>query len=565
MLLDKIFGLLFGEKRPVGLSIQLGEMNSLMVKAGLRIKGSGPYARSYEGGYRWKKVRGKAFLLPSKEPNPHILVSGMSGFGKSMFFKSVLADIVKAGVSCIVFDGHNEHREVVQGLGGIVHDSRNGGINLLSLDGATVADRTASLTALLSNVYGLGHIQSTKLGQCLKYTYRRFGARGGNDKMLRKEPKVSDLLFEINIFVKNSKTASEAASLVHLYSKISNLNTRAFNTPVLENLKGGINSFSISERMSKEARLIYMVELLERVYSGMKDDPKDGKIRQYIMIDESQVLINESEECSGVITKFIEEGRKYGRGVIIVTHMSSRLNRQIVANASTFMAFYSREPSEASYVAKVMTSNFDAEQSVRSKLATLGDGEAMVISANNRTPKVVSTKVLQGKREARGGLDLVGLQALAEKPILLRDLCREFGIDEWQAATMGRELDTFEFGGERWVMKKSNPGIEHEVLVMKIHSLLQQSGVESYIHDRANGPDIVVYHGSGKIAVEYETGMKAMEDTLGMIKKRDSGYMKTVVVVNANSLEKYRGALTDSKWQVFGPDELDKAVAACKG
>ena len=119
--------------------------------------------------------------------------------------------------------------------------------------------------------------------------------------------------------------------------------------------------------MSREARLIYLVELLERVYSAMKDDPKDGRVRQYIMIDESQVLINESEECSGIITKFIEEGRKYGRGVMIVTHMSSRLNRQIVANAATFMAFYSREPSEAAYVAKVMSSNFDAEQAVRSK------------------------------------------------------------------------------------------------------------------------------------------------------------------------------------------------------
>ena len=82
-------------------------------------------------------------MLPSREPNPHILVSGMSGFGKSMFFKSVLVDVAKAGVSCIIFDGHNEHEAVVRGLGGTTYDSRNGGINLLSLDGATVADRTA--------------------------------------------------------------------------------------------------------------------------------------------------------------------------------------------------------------------------------------------------------------------------------------------------------------------------------------------------------------------------------------------------------------------------------------
>ena len=113
-----------------------------------------------------------------REPNPHILISGMSGFGKSMFFKSVLMDVAKAGIACMIFDGHNEHEKAVQGLGGTVHDSRNGGINILSLDGATVADRTAELTGLLGNVYKLGHIQSTKLGQCLRYTYRRFGGQG---------------------------------------------------------------------------------------------------------------------------------------------------------------------------------------------------------------------------------------------------------------------------------------------------------------------------------------------------------------------------------------------------
>ncbi len=566
MIFDKIFEFLGRERRPVGLQIEFGTINSVLKRGGSLIRGHGPYMRTYGGGYRWNKCKRRAVLLPAKEPNPHILVSGMSGFGKSMFFKSVLMDVAKAGVSCIVFDGHNEHEQVVRGLGGAAYNSRNGGINLLSLDGETVGNRTAALVSILTNVYHLGHIQSTKLGQCLHYTYRRFGARGANDSSLQKEPRVGDLLFEISVFIRNAKTASEKATLVHLQSKISNLNTPAFNRSLADgsDLKRGIHSFSVAERMSKEARLIYLVELLERVYSRMKDDPKDGRIRQYIMIDESQVLINESEECSGIITKFIEEGRKYGRGVIIVTHMASRLNRQIVANAATFMAFYSREPSEASYVAKVMSSNFDAEQAVRSKMAGLRDGEALVVSGNERMPKVVATVGLHRRVSIYRSMENTGDIQLPERPVMADQFCAKAGVDgrRLDELIVSGGLDSFDDGKERWVVKsRPNLSAEHEVMVEKLYRMVKDAGIGVYIHDRANGPDLVAYGKDGKTAIEYETGSKNLEESVGMIKGRMTEYVKVLVIVNDSSLQQYREALKGEKCSVFGALEMQAAIA----
>jgi hypothetical protein len=317
--------------------------------------------------------------------------------------------------------------------------------------------------------------------------------------------------------------------------------------------------------MSREARLIYLVELLERIYAGMKDDPTDRKIRQYIMIDESQVLINESEECSGVITKFIEEGRKYGRGVIIVTHMSSRLNRQIVANAATFMAFYSREPSEAAYVAKVMTSNFDAEQAVRSKLATLGDGEAMVISANHRTPRVVATVNLHRKIEIYRASEENRLSDFADRPIRIDDLSKKLGITVEQAwEHVGGMLDSFTLESDVWVMKRrSNPGVEHEVMVGKIQSVLQAGGVKSYIYDRACGPDLVAYSGADKVAIEYETGSKVIHDSIRMVKKRLEKYERVIVVVNDRVLDRYRKLLSKVDCTVLAVGEIGRIPSLC--
>jgi hypothetical protein len=517
-------------------------------------------------GYRWRRVRKDAVLFPSREPNPHILVSGMSGFGKSMFFKSVLVDVARAGVSCIVFDGHNEHEAVVRGLGGATYDSRNGGINLLSLDGETVGNRTAALVSVLSSVYHLGQIQSTKLGQCLRYTYRRFGARGSGDRSLEKEPTVGDLLFEITVFIRNARTATEKATLVHLQSKISNLNTPAFNRSVADgsHLKAGIHSFSVAERMSREARLIYLVELLERIYSGMKDDPKNGRVRQYIMIDESQVLINESEECSGIITKFIEEGRKYGRGVMIVTHMSSRLNRQIVANAATFMAFYSREPSEAAYVAKVMSSNFDAEQAVRSKASGLRDGEALMISANDRAPRVVSTVGLHGKVAIYKTPGNAADPELPARPVTAEQFLLKAGVQgsRLRELVAGGLLESFYDGGREWVMQKRRSlSAEHEVMVEKIHKVIRDSGIDSYIHDRAGGPDVVAYGRDGKVAIEYETGSKALGESVLMLRSRKPEYAKVIVVVKEADIDRYTEALKGLGMQVLGSSDISALPA----
>jgi hypothetical protein len=560
VIFDTILKLLNRQRRPVGLRIELGMVNSVLRRRGHWISGHGPHMKAYDGGYGWKAAKKGAVLWPAREPNPHILVSGMSGFGKSMFFKSVLLDVAKAGISCMVFDGHREHEAAVLGLGGTIHDSRNGGINILALDGATVADRTAELTGLLGNVYKLGHIQSTKLAQCLRYTYRKFGARGGGDSVLDREPGIGDLLHEIDIFIGNARTASEKATLVHLRDKVSNLNIPAFSrsaaTP--SEIKKGVHSFSVSERMGREARVIYMVELLERAYATMKDDPKDGRIKQYIMIDESQVLINESEECSGILTKFIEEGRKYGRGVLIVTHMSSRLNRQVVANAATFMAFYSREPSEAAYVARIMSSNRDEEQAIRSKVAALGDGEALVISANDRRPKVVSTLGMRMKVVPYLGTGDVPVAAeLPERPMKLDRFCDDEGICREEARRLGGKEGLFAVDGEEWVMRpRGNLTIEHEVMVTKIHEVLKASGIGSFIHDRANGPDVVAYGNAGRVAVEYETGLKEILESVAMLQSRKADYAKVLAVIRDSELERYRRTLEGSGIALLGSSQL---------
>ena len=526
------------------------------------IKGMGPSLRLGVSRRSVKKIRGRFVLIPELEPNPHIVICGMSGFGKSTMFGAILRGAARSGIACTVFDAHDEHAETVRELNGSVYHSISERINLLSLDGATVSERISILSSLFKRVYNLGYIQSTKLSECLWYTYRRFGARSYSDRRLDREPRIHDLIYEINVFIRNSRTASERNGLLHLRDRLSILNVPGtVNTLDLAKLRTGVHSFSLSGMKSREERTIYLEELLGRLYGQMKDGRKERSLRQYIMIDEAQFIISSSE--SDMITRFIEEGRKYGVGVVIATHSSVKLNRQVVANASTFVSFYSREPTEAAFVSKVMGGAYDGN-AVQSMISGLGVHEAVVFSSRKRSASKVSMKRVLLQRPGNFPNDMDRAMRLSVRPVRKEALVSAHNISPELVDLMvdSGALQSFDCFGEQWVSsKKSNPGIEHEVMVEKMHALLSGDRIKNYIYDRAGGPDIVAFTRAGKIAIEYETGTKNIDESRAMIIGRLREYARVVVV--AKYANRY-AQLGTERIKVIPAMSLNEICNACQ-
>ena len=80
------------------------------------------------------------------------------------------------------------------------------------------------------------------------------------------------------------------------------------------------------------------------------------------------------------------------------------------------------------------------------------------------------------------------------------------------------------------------------MMVETIQSCLNAAGVRSYIHDRANGLDIVAFGPSGRIAIEYETGSKNLKESLEMLDRRKGHYSAVVLVVNDAHFQRYSEA-----------------------
>ncbi len=328
----------------------------------------------------------------------------MSGYGKSTLLRSMIRDITSGNRAAIIFDAHNEHENAVRAVDGRVYDARYSGLNIFDLSGVTIAERIAQLTALFKGAYALGYIQAMKLSECMWYTYRKTGAQDRNSTNIQKVPTIKDLVSELDIFIKNSRTAGERNTLLHLKGRLSLLNMAAFtkNFVSVDGLREGLHSFSLAGLGNAEAQIIYLHEVLRRLYNSMKQNEKERGLRLYIIIDEAQFLINSSENGAAMIRKMIEEGRKYGVGVIIATHMASRLEKQIVANASTFITFYAREPAEINYVSGLLYGNNQhANEAIREKIRNLKQNEAVVVSSTIRRPTVIDTHDLAGTLDVR--------------------------------------------------------------------------------------------------------------------------------------------------------------------
>ncbi len=469
-------------------------------------------------GVSWRRLRKEIRINPNREPNPHMIIVGMSGYGKSTLFKSILADIKGMGISAIVFDAHNEHEKIVRSLNGRVYDCANTGINILELNGLSKEDRISELVSLLKNVYSLGYIQATKLGACLRYTYRKLEMKG----VQKRQPTMSDLLKELNIFIKNSRSAAETNTLQHLKEKISLLNNSAFNsnTVSVEGLKEGISSFSLAGLKSTEARVIYIHELLKRIYTSMKGMEREKGLRLFIMIDEAQFLLN-SQAGYNSVRSMVEEGRKYGSGVVIATHITGNLDRQVLANASTLISFYSRDPSEVNYIASAMSGGEEQRRSlVRSKLRELKQNEALVVTGRMKEPIVVTTPT------AKQVVEAAGPEAPAQKTNTDNEKKRSF-----QSA-------------------------EHYDCVNRVSDRLSELRIRHFILNNSQGPDIVAYIRGVKTAIEYETGRKSYRSTSKMLDARSKEYPQTIVFVNSRAFGFYKSYFEKDKTMVLNIEDL---------
>jgi len=347
---------------------------------------------------------------PNACHNPHLIIGGSSGAGKTFTIRQIINAFVTQGVTFTVIDKHGDINDLDH-----INDYNFGygldrGINPLSIlpykdYGGPEANALAFVGLLneLSGLHRLGPEQQNMLHNALINLYRANGIKqedvntwtqetypdltdlqrflmhkykkllvGGKDdskemdylydlykkkKALEKLERaagkgddvkdkilatISTLLQKYEDYLKmgilNDKDFliyTNPRGLLAVKNRIQNINNSGVFVKNEISLK---NSRVIIKNLEDEQKKIVTFYILKRLLDVFLKARYSEHVRHYLVIDEASFFLD-IPKISNLITRIVQEGRKFGLGIILATQNPLSFNSDILLNTATKMIF----------------------------------------------------------------------------------------------------------------------------------------------------------------------------------------------------------------------------------
>ena len=492
----------------------------------------------------WKKPFFRRELPLIGRINPHIAITGQSGSGKSNATSIIIKELADMGYNFIILDPKNDYVGIAEYTNARIFNARYDGINVFERGNASVIEKVSELSNIFQKNLRLGHVQRNLLYRCLKYTYEICERK-------RKEPNFSGLIFTMNVFKKNAEikgNKAEKTMLEYLINRFSSLEyLESKNIIKISEAIKSRSIFVLGELGTADAQSIFMEGILRQIYSYAISSSSNDKFRVYIVVDEAGKLGD-----NPILGRLVSEGRKFGVGIIAVSQSAKSLDKDIRCNSSLFISFYTREPEELSYVSNLISGGSDGERSSRIKGAfrSLKLGEAVALDCSNNEPVILKfgiSKILKPplrytvEEMSRGMIkkdELINILVKRgfirlEIEVMIERLYKEGILIEYTFNANSK------YDGSWYSLKVKNTP-EHDISIYILSLHLKNLGFYSKIYNKAYGPDIIAELDDIKYAMEYETGIKDIEETKKMILNRSKSYGRIIILCKKENLKLYK-------------------------
>jgi type IV secretory pathway VirB4 component len=306
---------------------------------------------------------------PSKTPNPHMVILGTSGSGKTQTLKAIAWEMLHNLPSrSIILDFHGDqqlpgetcyplHMASPHGINPLIinHDPAGGGPKLQAI--AVAANLRRSLL--------LGVNQEGLLIMMLDELYQKFGiTQKDRSSWAKPLPNLAHLKDDID-----SRVEAGCKEAPKLQIKLAaTFQYGVFSRPQLNLSKGKHIRIDLA-KLPPELGAIAAEAILKQIMdahrlAGEADEPKT-----FVFVDEAKEL-----KGSATLDRITADGRKYGLGVVLASQREIHLSGDILANTSTKIVL----PVDTADVRKVASRfRFDA-----GRVANLGTFQALVRIGN---------------------------------------------------------------------------------------------------------------------------------------------------------------------------------------
>jgi DNA phosphorothioation-dependent restriction protein DptH len=330
--------------------------------------------------------------------NPHLMIIGESGSGKTYAQQCLVAELAHAGIPSIIFDyGQSFERDKLEPTFVKFCDPQEyligeEGLSLNPLEifsrdvkgPNTVATRLADV---FDAAFRLGDIQKKVLIDAILQAYREAGITVEDMPSWRNPPptiselrEAIDALASDRQYLQNKNAAGLAARLTSFFMLVSfRTDTKAWSWDKLvetDNTRVHVLQFRGLE--GKTQRVLVEV-LLWHFFFHFKTHGQQA-LRLFCVLDEAHHL---SFRENGPLSALLREARKFGLGIIFASQHPEDFNPVAYGNTASKLIFQTTDPSLK--VSKFLTAkslNYKQPDEVRDIISRLPQGNAFFISQN---------------------------------------------------------------------------------------------------------------------------------------------------------------------------------------
>ncbi len=286
---------------------------------------------------------------PSVSTNPHMIVTGLSGVGKTTFIMGVVKQLKEQGIAPIVISFHQDVDEIMEGFFADsmnVSDINNASFNPLYFTKSELQNNRYIVNDIANGVSGmfsllfptLGDVQ---IGQFKEAIKRHYPKDLVNEFDESNQPTLLDVFKRMNRSSDYDKNLMTRLRDLFSYESLFEANSgRSFlhsdNATIIK----------LSTINSEVARLALLIFSIDGVYREMVRRGVMKKITHALVIDEAHLIRNFDR-----IPRLAREARKYGVSLILASQRFNDFDDDVTANAGTAVFFKSNED-DARKVAK---------------------------------------------------------------------------------------------------------------------------------------------------------------------------------------------------------------------
>ncbi|MBI4896078.1 MAG: ATP-binding protein [Candidatus Aenigmarchaeota archaeon] len=326
------------------------------------------------------------FWAPKREKNPHFMVLGTSGSGKTETLKILIHEFSRQDIPTLIIDFHDDFTDLAENT----LDFTNTTINPLDYGhGETPEMVMYKVTNVLGKIFSLGIQQQGVLQDAIEQSYKDKDIDMKSQVPPKDIPTFDDIKEHLEQMIDIYKDEHRGTQTIEtlmvrlrplfdtgFFSKKQSVPFQSiFDETTVLNLKGLPTDevkFSVAE--------FFLSKLKYELYARGKTD----KLRLFCIVDEAHRLVDDRSP----LNELMRESRKYGTGVILASQRPGDFSETVLANVGGIVCFQCRLDKDARFVAKQINIPFE-------KIIDLNEiGTAYVNLSSTSATKLVKIRPL---------------------------------------------------------------------------------------------------------------------------------------------------------------------------